>query len=67
MSTKLYIVEGLPCSGKSTAAAYISQLTGGKLFDEGSADHPADYEFSAFIPDSADFSSEERRALEEYA
>lgn len=67
MSTKLYIVEGLPCSGKSTAAAYIAKLTGGKLFDEGSADHPADYEFSAFIPDSAGFTPEERRVMEEYA
>ena len=63
--TKLYIVEGLPCSGKSTAAAYIAQRTGGKLFDEGCGNHPADYEFSAFIPDGADFTGEELRQLTE--
>lgn len=52
--TKLYIVEGLPCSGKSTAAKYIADLlkNSGKnvhLFDEGSGNHPADYEFHAYI------------------
>lgn len=31
---KLYIVEGLHCSGKSTAAAHIAQITGGRLFQE---------------------------------
>ncbi len=29
---KLYIVEGLPCSGKSTAAAHIAQITGAGCF-----------------------------------
>lgn len=60
---KLYIVEGLPCSGKSTTAAYIAELTGGRLYDEGCGDHPADYEFSAFIPDGADFTPEETAQL----
>lgn len=52
--TKLYIVEGLPCSGKSTSARYIADLLekSGEnvhLFDEGSGNHPADYEFHAYI------------------
>lgn len=64
---KLYIVEGLPCSGKSTTAKYIAKLTGGRLFDENCGCHPADYEFSAFIPDSADFSREERKVMAEFA
>lgn len=52
--TKLYIVEGLPCSGKSTTSKYIAELlekSGKKVcfFDEGSGKHPADYEFHAYI------------------
>ncbi len=52
--TKLYIVEGLPCSGKSTTSKYIADLlekSGKKVcfFDEGSGNHPADYEFHAYI------------------
>ena len=52
--TRLYIVEGLPCSGKSTTSKYIANLlekSGKKicLFDEGSGNHPADYEFHAYI------------------
>lgn len=55
--TRLYIVEGLPCSGKSTTAAYAARLleSRGKtvtVIDEGTGDHPADYEFHAFF-DSA--------------
>ena len=47
--TRLYIVEGLPCSGKSTTSKHIADLlekSGKKecFFDEGSRDHPADYE-----------------------
>ncbi len=52
--TRLYIVEGLPCSGKSTTAKYIADLfekSGKKVcfFDEGSGKHPADYEYHAYI------------------
>ena len=51
--TRLYIVEGLPCSGKSSTARFIADtLTAqGKTvrcIDEGTGEHPADYEFHAF-------------------
>lgn len=52
--SRLYIVEGLPCSGKSSTAAFIADAlrTQGKnvsLVDEGTGDHPADYEFHACV------------------
>lgn len=50
---KLYIVEGLPCSGKSTASAFIAEELKKKYkvcyVDEGTGNHPADYEFHAFL------------------
>jgi len=52
--TRLYIVEGLPCSGKSSTAGFIaSQLSsqGHQVchVDEGTGNHPADYEFHALV------------------
>lgn len=49
MCKPLYIVEGLPCSGKSTTAKYIADLLQGACIDEGSGNHPADYEFHAYV------------------
>lgn len=59
---ELIIVEGLPCSGKSSAARHIADKFDMKCFDENSGAHPADYEFHAFIRFSEleSFSSEER-------
>ena len=54
MNHRLYIIEGLPCSGKSTTSAYVAELLkqqGTVCFvDEGTGDHPADYEFHALAP-----------------
>ncbi len=52
--TRLYIVEGLPCSGKSTTTRFIADMLAsrGKTVchvDEGAGNHPADYEFHALI------------------
>lgn len=52
--TGLYIVEGLPCSGKSTASRFVADRlaeAGQKAVyvDEGTGDHPADYEFHAYV------------------
>lgn len=55
--TRLYIVEGLPCSGKSSTAHFLAQhlrLQGKKAIciDEGTGNHPADYEFHAYVDGS---------------
>ncbi|MBQ7849582.1 MAG: hypothetical protein IJ343_07680 [Clostridia bacterium] len=53
--TRLYIVEGLPCSGKSSTAAFVAETLRRRgqrvrVVDEGSgSDHPADYEFHALV------------------
>jgi len=52
--TKLYIVEGLPCAGKSSVARFIAQTletrsVSVRCVDEGTGDHPADYECHAFV------------------
>ena len=50
---RLYIVDGLPCSGKSTTSAFIAGELKKKhnvcYVDEGSGNHPADYEFHAYL------------------
>ncbi len=53
---RLYIVEGPPCSGKSTVSRQMAGwlAKGGKkviYVDEGGGDHPADYEFHAYVPE----------------
>ncbi len=54
MNHRLYIIEGLPCSGKSTTSAFVAELLnqqGNVCFvDEGTGEHPADYEFHALAP-----------------
>ena len=54
MKHRLYIVEGLPCSGKSTISAYIAEALGQSqkvcFVDEGTGAHPADYEYHALAP-----------------
>lgn len=51
---RLYIVEGLPCSGKSGTADFVAETLrrrGRKVcaVDEGTMNHPADYEFHAYV------------------
>lgn len=63
MKKKLYVVEGTPCSGKSTTGHYVAELTGAVYVDEGSGEHPADYEFHAYLkPEELDGFSEEEKA-----
>ena len=54
MKHRLLIIEGLPCSGKSSISSFAAELlrTKGKVcfVDEGTGDHPADYEFHALAP-----------------
>lgn len=49
MNRKLIIVEGPPCSGKSTTSRFIAEELGMHFVDEGTGAHPADYEFHAFL------------------
>lgn len=54
MQTRLIIVEGLPGSGKSSLSAYAASVLAEQarvcFVDEGTGDHPADYEFHALAP-----------------
>lgn len=62
---KLIIVEGLPCSGKSTTSKYIADKLNAQYFDENSGMHPADYEFHSFITNSelSKFSYDEQNLI----
>lgn len=55
MKHKLYILEGLPCSGKSTLSVYAAHVLKGWgkvcFVDEGTGNHPADYEYHALAPE----------------
>lgn len=70
MKPRLYIIEGLPCSGKSTTAAFVAQLLQQKkvcYVDEGTGDHPADYEFHALAPAGFLSAQEQIVPLKEYS
>lgn len=69
MNTKLILCEGIPGSGKSSAAGYIAESLRSRgipfeVYSEGNLDHPADCESMAyFIPEQFD---EFVRANEKY-
>lgn len=71
MKNRLFIIEGLPCSGKSTTSAFVASLLEeqGKVcfVDEGSGNHPADYEFHALAPAGLVSEKEEIVALSDYS
>lgn len=52
MKHRLYIVEGLPCSGKSTTANFVAETLHAQYVDEGTGNHPADYEFHAYLQET---------------
>ncbi len=45
---KLTIVEGLPCSGKSTTSKYIAKKLNAKHYDENSGIHSAEMSVRLF-------------------
>ena len=54
MKNRLFIVEGVPCTGKTSISKFISTVIselGEKVlyFPEGASDHLADYNFHAYI------------------
>ena len=69
MNQRLFIIEGLPCSGKSTTSAFVSEELGKKFnvcyVDEGTGTHPADYEFHSFLTedDLHSFSDDEKKII----
>ena len=69
MSNRLYIIEGPPCSGKSTTSAFVAEVLKKNhkvcFVDEGSGNHPADYEFHAFLTndDLSEFSDNEQAEI----
>ena len=66
---RLYIIEGLPCSGKSTVSAFVADELKKSCkvcyVDEGGGNHPADYEFHSFLgkSDLFSFSDEEQSEI----
>ena len=56
MDNRLVIIEGLPCSGKSTASRFVADTLAQRgrvcFVDEGSGSHPADIEFHAYLSDA---------------
>lgn len=67
MKSKLILVEGLPCVGKSTIAKTIDVILSkmdvrSNLFLEGNLDHPSDYEGVAYIE-----KTEFKQLLEEFS
>lgn len=58
MNHRLCLIEGLPCAGKSTTSAFVADLLEARhaacLADEGSGNHPADFEFHAFLSKHAE-------------
>ena len=72
MKNKLFIIEGLPCTGKSTTSKFVSDLLLKEghtvsYYDEGSLEHPADYEFHGFMAnnDLQILNSEELKQVQE--
>jgi hypothetical protein len=54
MNNKLFIVEGLPCAGKSMISKYVADSLKEKEYkvewvDEGTGNHPADYEYHSYL------------------
>jgi len=70
MKNRLFIIEGLPCSGKSTTSAFVASCLAQKgnicLVDEGTGNHPADYEFHALAPAGLVSDREEIVSLSQY-
>jgi energy-coupling factor transporter ATP-binding protein EcfA2 len=69
-NVRLFIVEGLPGAGKSTTSKYVAgvvERTGKEVIwvDEGTGDHPADYEFHSFLrkDELSNFAENERMEI----
>lgn len=70
MKNRLFIVEGVPCTGKTSTSEFISKIlkeSNEKVlyFPEGNSEHPADYNFHAYITNEVfeGFSDDEKNIL----
>jgi hypothetical protein len=70
INTRLFIVEGPACSGKSETARFLADTMKknklpAALFDENAMNHPADYTFHAYMTEDmiSQLTQEERRQL----
>lgn len=71
MRNRLFIIEGLPCSGKSTTSSFVASFLEQKgsicFVDEGTGNHPADYEFHALAPAGLVSDKEEIVSLSQFS
>ncbi len=71
IKNRLFIIEGLPSSGKSTTSAFVASYLKKQekvcLVDEGTGNHPADYEFHALAPKGLLSDKEEIVALSDFS
>ncbi len=71
MKNRLFIIEGLPCSGKSTISSFVASLLEQNdnvcFVDEGTGNHPADYEFHALAPAGLFSDKEEIVSLSQFS
>lgn len=70
MKNRLFIVEGVPCTGKTSTSEFVASVLKQSEksvlhFKEGADDHPADYNFHAYISNEQfeKFSSDEKEIL----
>ncbi|MGL4772980.1 MAG: hypothetical protein ACRC2K_05375 [Clostridium sp.] len=70
MKNRLFIIEGIPCTGKTTTSGFISNLLNESHkkvlhFKEGASDHIADYSFHAYVENEEmeSFSESEKEIL----
>ncbi|WP_426348827.1 hypothetical protein ACPWSR_13860 [Alloiococcus sp. CFN-8] len=70
MKNRLFIVEGVPCTGKTSTSEFIANILSESErnvlhFPEGAANHPSDYDFHAYVTseDLLLFSNGERKML----
>ena len=70
MKNRLFIVEGVPCTGKTSISEFIASVLKEAekdvlYFKEGASNHPSDYDFHAYLTNKhfSKFSNDEKEIL----